>query len=262
MADPVPPTTGGPRPVVAGKAKVSSSDSKVWADTATQVAFRKTVLAAAIKSRVDRNKTQYSSLKSSELKKIPGSSAKLATAAAEPAGKYLAAAKKALDEAKVQAQARKDAAKAGKAVIGDSSKDDDILGTLDIKVTGYRSVESENKLWLKYFKGYYKRTGAARAKFADPHGKEAVKHMVKFIGGKKAPPGFSHHTEGVSIDFVHKRKVDGKVKWVSNSTIEGDNPGQLNWWYETWLYGWISEHADDYSFKELATEAWHYDYEK
>lgn len=256
-----PTTGGGSRPTVAA-GTVTSSDAKVWADTATQTAFRKTVLKAAIDIRVKRKKKRYKSLKESELEEVPGSTVKVAIVAAAPAGKFLAAAKKALKEKREEAQLRVNAGKNGTTDKGTGSMDDDILATVDIKISGYRSVEREKELWLRYFKGYYNRTADDRADFKDPHGKAAVNHMVKFISGKKAPPGFSHHTEGISIDFFQKRKKGKKEGWVKNSTQAGTKQGRLKWWYATWFYSWLHDNADTYGFTELATEAWHYDYDK
>ena len=254
------PTTGGGSRATVSSGKVSSSDSKVWANSKTQVKFRDAVLKAAIKSRVDRKRTQYKSLKESELEKVPGSKVEVAIAAAAPAGKFLAAAKKALTDKRAEAQRRKDASKAQPKATTVEPMDDDILATVDIKISGYRSVESEKTLWKRYFGGYYTRTGDKRSELKDPHGKEAVKLMVKFISPKKAPPGFSHHTKGVSIDFFQMRKDKNKEEWVKNSTVNGKNPGQMTWWYATWIYSWLHDNATTYGFKELASEAWHYDY--
>lgn len=254
------PTTGGGSRPTTSAGNVTSSDTKVWAGTATQVVFREAVLTAAIKSKVDRKRTQYTSLKSSELEKVPGSNIKVAIEAAAPAGKFLSAAKKALTEKRKEAEGRKTAAKTASPETDVDSMDKDILATLEIRISGYRSVETEKKLWTKYFSGYYNRTADKRADLKDPHGKAAVKLTVKFIAPRKAPPGFSHHTEGVSIDFSQKRKIGKKDAWAKNSTIDGTKPGQMKWWYNTWFYSWLHNNAKTYGFKELASEAWHYDY--
>lgn len=254
-----PKTSGGSRPTVSG-GRVTGSAVTMWSGTSAQRKFLKAVLKAAIMFRLNRGRTRLESLKADQLEKVPGSGG-IVTAidAAGPAGNFLVAAKEALKKARSKAQSVKDATSNPPKPRVDS-QDEDILNTVDVKITGYRSVEQEEKLWKGYFPGYYNRTSKDRSSFKDPHGKEAVKFMVRFISGKKAPPGFSMHTLGVSIDFYQKRKIDGRETWVRNSTVKGTKPGQLRWWYGTWFYSWLHDNAGTFGFKELATEAWHYDY--
>lgn len=257
------PTVAGGmrRPSVSATSKTSASLS--WVGDKPQLDFRKKVLEAAISDRVKRGKPKFDSLAGNELGEVNDSAGvKVKSGVAKAAGEFLKAAKEAL------LKAQEDAAKKLNAKASLTKLESDALLTADLKISGYRSVETESRLWRSYFPAYYNRTSKSRAATGDPHGSKAVKIMVRFISPKKAPPGFSKHTLGVSVDFYQKRysaltevmRVGGRARWINNSTKRGKNPGRNAWWFDTWLYRWLEDNCANYGFRRLPSEAWHYDY--
>jgi len=269
---------GGSRPTTTGKKQ--SANAK-WAATSEQIKFRTKVLNAAIRRRKKAGKPQYKSLSKNKLMKLPHAgkenrSVLVIKDAGVVASALLTAAQihlitnRALLEEKIKKN--KDHPL--------TEKEKEILNTLDVRISGYRSVATEKKLWLKYFPGYYNRTMTGRAKLGDPHGDDAVRLMVSEVGRAKAPPGFSKHTAGLSIDFQQKRLVVGskknlrdydwsdkqkrkvREKWVENSTKKSipKVPGNRVWWKKTFMYDWLHKNASQFYFKEYEYEGWHFDY--
>ena len=269
---------GGSRPTTTGKKQ--SANAK-WAGTSDQLKFRTKVLNSAIRQRTKAGRQRYKSLSKDKLIELPHAGKKDSLVRVKNdvgvgAIAFLTAAQihlitnRGLLEEKIKKDKNHTLEKEEK----------EILNTLDVRISGYRSVATEKKLWLKYFPGYYNSTMTRRAKLGDPHGNDAVRLMVKEVGRAKAPPGFSKHTAGLSIDFQQKRLVVGskndmrdydwsdkqkrKVheKWVTNSTNKKtpDVPGNRVWWKKTFIYEWLHKNASKFNFKEYEYERWHYDY--
>lgn len=234
-----------------------------WTGNKRQIEFRGKVLKAAIDVRIKRGRKRFPSLDEKQLAVVKDANGvKVKAEVAADASKFLAAAKSALKRTHEAAEKKLNSKKALTRI------EKDALLTDDVKISGYRSVEKEKQLWIRYFSGYYNRTAKVRSQTGDPHGAKAIRLMVRFITTKKAPPGFSKHTRGVSIDFYQKRyasfgdimAVGANPKWIKNSTKKGKAPGYNEWWYQTWLYSWLHKNAAHYGFTELASEAWHYDF--
>ena len=74
--------------------------------------------------------------------------------------------------------------------------------------------------------------------------------MVSYYSGRKAAPGFGNHTNGIAMDFVT----------TQGGTALGANMSQNRLWVASWLHHWLVDHAGDFNFKPIATEAWHWEY--
>ena len=74
--------------------------------------------------------------------------------------------------------------------------------------------------------------------------------MVRYFSPRKAPPGFSNHSNGKAVDFTTK---EGKVTYTANTS-------QRAGWRKTWLHGWLLENAEKYGFHPLASEEWLWDF--
>jgi LAS superfamily LD-carboxypeptidase LdcB len=120
--------------------------------------------------------------------------------------------------------------------------------------SAYRDFKYDEKLWHQYFKNnYYPKTKTERAKLrGGEHGEAAVRYLAKYISGKKAPPGFSNHSDGRAVDFG---TLEGKTTLVGKTELNER-------WKKSWLHKWLVKHAGEYGFQPLATEAWHWDFHK
>jgi LAS superfamily LD-carboxypeptidase LdcB len=118
--------------------------------------------------------------------------------------------------------------------------------------SAYRDFKYDENLWHKYFKRkYYPATKVAREKLeGGEHGDAAVKYLAKYISGKKAPPGFSNHSDGRAVDFGTQ---EGSTVLVGEVELNKR-------WKKAWLYKWLVNNAVKYGFKPLSTEAWHWDF--
>lgn len=77
--------------------------------------------------------------------------------------------------------------------------------------------------------------------------------MVRYFSPRKAPPGFSNHSNhsnGRAVDFTTK---EGKVTFTANTS-------QRVGWRKTWLHAWLVTNAPAYGFHPLASEEWHWDF--
>jgi LAS superfamily LD-carboxypeptidase LdcB len=83
-----------------------------------------------------------------------------------------------------------------------------------------------------------------------PHGEEAVRIMVEYFSPRKAPPGFSNHSNGNAVDFM---TIQGGITYTANTS-------QRVGWRKTWLHAWLLEHANQYGFRPLQSEEWHWDF--
>jgi D-alanyl-D-alanine dipeptidase len=128
-----------------------------------------------------------------------------------------------------------------------------------VRVTsGYRPPEEDMGIWDSAFnRMYIKETQAVREKRwpDDPYGQAAAEYLVDQIKGRKAPPGKSNHSNGIAVDFT--------------ATVNGhDIPNEYNN-QKPWRTGagkatfeWLRDNAPSFGFKNLSTEAWHYDWKK
>jgi hypothetical protein len=118
--------------------------------------------------------------------------------------------------------------------------------------SAYRSHAYERRIWAQdCFPKYYKETYARRGDAAGgPHGEAAVQIMVRYFSPRKAPPGFSNHSNGKAVDFTTK---EGKLTFTANTS-------QRAGWRKTWLHAWLVANAPKYGFHPLASEEWHWDF--
>lgn len=119
-------------------------------------------------------------------------------------------------------------------------------------VSGYRSAEQDARAWERAFHKYYEHTLKDRLATGHEFGKEALKVIFLYMNGKKAPPGFSGHTQGIAADLTTME--NGKT-WTVNSDFDHQTG-----WQKTWLYGWLVANAWKHKFYQLRTETWHWEY--
>lgn len=129
----------------------------------------------------------------------------------------------------------------------------DGIGTDSIGVaSGYRSAIQDARAWERAFPKYFHATSKDRLATGDEFGRRSVQIFVHHMNGKKAPPGFSGHTQGIAVDLTTREK--GNV-WTVNSNYEH----QVGW-QKTWLYMWLVGNAWKHKFYQLKTETWHWEY--
>jgi hypothetical protein len=169
-----------------------------------------------------------------ELEKVEGEY-RMRKVAAQACRKLLAAARAALAEGK--------AAHDGKAVL-----------TTGISVlSAYRSFAHDTRAWNGAFDKHYEKTRSRRAGLmGGPHGDAAVAHLMKVLKGKKAPPGYSNHSNGMAVDF-------GTSFERQDYTTNSDEDHRAGW-RRTWLHGWLVSNARSFGFQPLETEEWHWDF--
>jgi peptidoglycan hydrolase-like protein with peptidoglycan-binding domain len=218
-------------------------DREAWSGSSEQIAFRDRVLAAHLKrSNASRGAPQRD-LDAQERATVPGTSVEMRSDAAAAAGRLLVAANADLATAK-------------------QAGDADALRTVRLGATsGYRERAHQNRLWLQYFPGYYKRTRGAREKLAaGPHSEEAVAYMLRAkrdggfgLGGRIAAPGYSNHQNGIAIDLWQERTRGHGVPNQSDDSSRAK-------WRASWFHGWLKQHAAAHGFQPLATEEWHWEF--
>lgn len=203
--------------------------------------FRRKVLAAAIAGRVRLGRKQFGAIPDNELATVEGGH-RLRTAVAADFQKLMAAAREALaiqqmgPPADNAAKTRQDFARSVKA-IG--------LGS------GYRTRETELIIWNNLFPQYYAATEASRAAAeGGRHGDAAVAILVNYYNTRKAPPGFSNHSDGRAVDFTTTQA----------GVTYGANGNQRAGWRATWLHQWLVANAGRFNFQPLASEEWHWDH--
>jgi hypothetical protein len=179
--------------------------------------FKAKVLAEEIAMRTRRGRKHFAAVPESELVVVEGDK-KMRKEAAARLQVLLAKARadlKAEQEAftALPKEAR-DAARAAAWAKGE-------VAVSDVKriwvQSAYRDFKYDEDLWHRYFKEkYYPKTKAKRAELkGGPHGDAAVRYLAKYISGKKAPPGFSNHSDGRAVDFgTH----EGDTKLVGGSS--------------------------------------------
>jgi LAS superfamily LD-carboxypeptidase LdcB len=119
--------------------------------------------------------------------------------------------------------------------------------------SGYRAPEYDMHLWDKAFDTIYLWLDQAEREKRwpdDPYGDEAAKWLVHKIANRKAPPGKSNHSNGIAVD-LHVWE-DGKLipTQFNNQTA----------WRASRVFQWLLANAPKYNFRNLPSEAWHYDW--
>jgi hypothetical protein len=204
--------------------------------------FRDRVLAAAIADRIRKGRAHFADVPPEGLAPIEHGKV-MRTEAAVQCIKLLADARKALaldqmgPPADVEAIRRQDLARSVRS-IGVAS--------------AYRTNAQERHIWTDIcFPKYYKATQTRRAAaVGGPHGDEAVHIMVAYFSSRKAPPGFSNHSNGNAVDFTT----------TQGSEIYTANTSQRAGWRRTWLHPWLTQNAGRYRFHCLDSEEWHWDF--
>ncbi|MEU3688354.1 M15 family metallopeptidase [Streptomyces narbonensis] len=215
-----------------------SGSGSGWSGSPDQLAFRQRVLDAHLARTRARKGRPGRDLAPGELAPVPGTSIAMRSDAAAAAGRLLAAATRALAEAR--AAGHEDATRTLRLTGG----------------SGYRGRAHQQRLWLSYFRGYYDRTAGARAGLpGGPHGDGAVRYMLDVFGipARIAAPGYSNHQNGIAIDFL---QVRGRGQAIANST----GARAVRRWQATWFFGWLSAHAHRFGFVPYAREPWHWIY--
>ncbi len=195
-----------------------------------QYAFKQKVYEASVNGNIARGQIMFSGLGKDELTEVDGKLIK------NDVAPHLSQMMSELRAAWREAKAGGDDKAARVSKIGLTS--------------GYRDPEHDFSLWDDYFYQYYAATAALREKTGDPHGAESQKLLVKFIHGKKAPPGFSNHTGGTAVDM--------------SAVVDGDDLGadfsKQKAWYDSWVWHWLHTNAHRFGFQPIKTEAWHWEF--
>jgi hypothetical protein len=204
--------------------------------------FRDRVLAAAIRDRHRKGRRFFNDISASELSPIEKGKAMRA----EAAGKCIELLRAAREDlARDQMGPPADSA--------DSAREHLARSVRSIGIgSAYRSHAEERLIWAndcfpKYYRATYGRRMAAQG---GPHGEEAVRIMVEYFSPRKAPPGFSNHSNGNAVDFM---TIQGGITYTANTS-------QRVGWRKTWLHAWLLEHANQYGFRPLQSEEWHWDF--
>jgi LAS superfamily LD-carboxypeptidase LdcB len=120
-------------------------------------------------------------------------------------------------------------------------------------VSAYRSVAQQFSAWQSNFPRYYEQTRAQRqAAAGGEHGVDAVSLTVQHVGRVLGAPGFSLHNNGLAIDFGTRE----------GARDLGANTSQRTPWRASWLFGWLSAHANALGFFQNTSidEPWHWEY--
>jgi LAS superfamily LD-carboxypeptidase LdcB len=160
---------------------------------------------------------------------------------------------------------RKDAGEAAKTLLAQmradlaaqkAAGDAHALKVQSITVTsGYRDPRKDFHLWDTYYSQYYTQTIALRkAAAGGEHGDAARDLLVAYIGKYKAAPGFSNHTRGTAFDIVTN---EGGRHYGADSAARAQAAYE-----KTWLRQWMLNNAGTFGFKKLATEVWHWDFQR
>jgi hypothetical protein len=115
--------------------------------------------------------------------------------------------------------------------------------------SGYRGPEHDFEIWDTNYAKYYEATHDAREATGDPHGADAVKILVRYISPRKAPPGYSNHTNGNAMDLWAK---------VGNETLTATYDKQ-DGWHKSWVFKWLTANSTTYGFFPYTKEAWHWE---
>jgi LAS superfamily LD-carboxypeptidase LdcB len=214
--------------------------------------FKARVLAEEIARRTRKGKVMFDAVPESELVTIDNKKHRLRKEAAAKLAILLTDANADLKEE--QAAFSKSSKEQQDAARRAASADGSVVVT-EVKriwiVSAYRDFAYDEKRWHEVFAAYYPVTQADRAALpGGEHGRAAVKFFALYLSPIKAPPGFSNHSNGKAVDFGTLEggtELSAKVKQNAR-------------WKKAWLHKWLVKHHDEYGFKPLASEAWHWDF--
>jgi hypothetical protein len=121
--------------------------------------------------------------------------------------------------------------------------------------SGYRTVEKEQRLWHSYFETYYFATREQRWRMAGGEfGQAAVDFMARFVGERKAAPGYSNHSAGIAVDFATK---EGKTSCGASMRMKDA-------WKKTRFFHWLTDdkhkNSRKHGFAPYKKEPWHWEY--
>jgi hypothetical protein len=157
---------------------------------------------------------------------------------------------------KIAAQSCRKLLAAARAALSEDKggKDGKALLTTNISVlSAYRNFAQDTRAWNRAFDKHYEKTKVLRAGLAGgPHGDAAVAHLMNVLKGKKAPPGYSNHSNGMAVDF-------GTSFERQDYTTNTDSDHRAGW-RRTWFHRWLVSNARSFGFHPLATEEWHWDF--
>lgn len=197
--------------------------------------FKQAVLQGQIRRKQDQGKTYFTAVPAGELAEVE-SGFRMRRAAAQSCKDLLAAARAALDAAKL----------AGDAVARRTTA----IGVC----SAYRDHDQDARAWGNTFdKHYGKERNRVRMEGmpGGRHGDVAVQWFVEHIMAPiKAPPGFSNHSNGLAVDFSTME---------SGETYGADTDKRVEW-RRTWLHPWLVANARTYRFNPLSSEEWHWDW--
>jgi LAS superfamily LD-carboxypeptidase LdcB len=196
--------------------------------------FKGAVKEAQIQYLLSRGRQRFEDLPDSELDTVEGQF-KMRKAAAQACRTLLADARAAWAEAKAASDGLA-ARTAGICVL-----------------SAYRDYAHDTRAWNKAFTTHYDNTGGHRAGLlGGAHGDAAVHALMLVMKDRKAPPGFSNHSNGTAVDFG--TTVNGKL--LLTETIESNREA----WRSTWLHAWLVNNGRRYGFHPLPSEEWHWDF--
>lgn len=198
--------------------------------------FREAVLAAAIQARINQGRTYFPPVPPEELRSVEGGHL-LRTEVAADFVQLMTAARE---------QLRVDQA-------GPPGRDSDSARQVTAIGLGsaYRDYARELSIWTSLFPQYYRATESEReAAGGGRHGPTAVNILVRYYSSRKAPPGFSNHSDGRAVDFITTQA----------GMSYGAEGSQRAAWRTTWLHQWLVANAQRFRFHPLASEEWHWDH--
>lgn len=204
--------------------------------------FLTVVLKAAIEDRLHKGRQYYPAIPASELARVEGDQF-LRTIAAASCLRLLRAAR----------QHRQDQEKLAPTDPQKEEKQRSAQLTTHRGVgSSYRNYERELGIWKdQCFPKYYRATALERASVqGGSHGDAAVGILVRYFSPRKAPPGFSNHSDGRAVDFIT----------TQSGVTYGANSSQRQAWRQTWFHQWLVSHAREYQFFPLASEEWHWNF--
>ena len=107
-----------------------------------------------------------------------------------------------------------------------------------------------NNAWYRHARDYMNDKGIEDLSTIDPE------ELARYIGRAYGTPGYSNHQDGLAIDFrlfldeSKKSKVNNKKR----------DKAAIAAWETSDLYAWLDDHAEEFRFKPLQGEPWHWVY--
>jgi hypothetical protein len=213
-------------------AKVLGASGTHGSTERTLEEFKDAVKAAQISFLEGKGRHKFENVPDGELDKVEGRH-RMRAAAAAACRELLKRARKDLEEQR-------------------AAKNHKAMQTTAIGVqSAYRNYAEDGAAWRDTFAEFYEDSRPRReALRGGAHGNAAVTMFVAEMIGRKAPPGWSNHSNGMAVDF--------------NTTSEGfpcaAKKKHATRWRRAWLHAWLVENAGAFRFRPLSTEEWHWDY--